>query len=197
VASPSQGPGLLAEQQGQAKVSTAYPLIHSLQREADSTYIFLDPTDMSPTSASCASSGSCSSTCGSSTSTFCPIRSSSSGNKRRVSTYAYAPATRSLWYYLSKHLCLQSELQGFQSELARLNAHGMRSLASKYLATLFQSIHRIVHGSSEAITSISGQTLLEETQAQGTRRRANADSLDFLTFHSREHRVDRQVRKSS
>ncbi|ELR19114.1 dynamin gtpase [Acanthamoeba castellanii str. Neff] len=60
------------------------------------------------------------------------------------------------------------EQQRFQSELERLSAQGMRSVASKFVATLLHSIHRIVHGTSEATTSITGQTLLEETQAQGS-----------------------------
>lgn len=62
---------------------------------------------------------------------------------------------------------IQVELDRFQSELSRLNAHGMRYLANKYTAALIQTIHRIVHGTSEALTIANGQTMEEETQSQG------------------------------
>jgi hypothetical protein len=62
----------------------------------------------------------------------------------------------------------QVEAHRFQNELERLNPQGMRSLASKFIATLSHTIHRIVHGSSEAPTSLSGQTLQEEILAQGS-----------------------------
>jgi hypothetical protein len=67
---------------------------------------------------------------------------------------------------------LKSCLERAQKELGRLNATEIRNLGTQYVTALTHTVSRIVDGSSEAITSVNGQTLKEETDAQGEPERA-------------------------